>query len=46
MATEVIRQAADRMHQRGERQGNMIRIRDLSASRGKVMRAEPISLPI
>jgi phage terminase large subunit-like protein len=32
------------MHQRGERQDNMIRIREVSASRGKVMRAEPISL--
>jgi phage terminase large subunit-like protein len=44
MATEVIRQAADRRHQRGERQDNMIRIREVSPSRGKVMRAEPISL--
>jgi phage terminase large subunit-like protein len=44
MATEVVKQAADRMHQRGERQDNMIRIKEVSASRGKVMRAEPVSL--
>ena len=46
MATDVIKQAAERIHQRdgrGER-GNMIRVREVSASRGKVMRAEPISL--
>ena len=44
MATEVIKQAAERIHQRGERDRNMIRIKEVSASRGKVMRAEPISL--
>ena len=44
MATEVVKQAAERVHQRGERDSNMIRIREVSASRGKVMRAEPISL--
>lgn len=44
MATEVVRQAADRIAQRGDRPDNMIRIREVSASRGKVMRAEPISL--
>ena len=44
MATEVVKQAAERVHQRGERDSNMIRIREVSASRGKAMRAEPISL--
>jgi phage terminase large subunit-like protein len=44
MATEVVKQAAERVHQRGERESNMIRIREVSASRGKAMRAEPISL--
>jgi phage terminase large subunit-like protein len=44
MATEVIKQAAERIHQRGERDHNIIRVREVSASRGKVMRAEPISL--
>ena len=44
MASEVVNQAAERVHQRGERDSNMIRIREVSASRGKVMRAEPISL--
>src|SRR5262249_2397957 len=44
MATEVIKQAAERVHQRGERDTNMIRIKEVSASRGKAMRAEPISL--
>lgn len=44
MATEVIKQAADRMAARGERPDNLISIKEVSASRGKVMRAEPISL--
>src|SRR5262249_20396024 len=44
MATEVVKQAAERVHQRGERESNMIRIREVSAARGKEMRAEPISL--
>jgi phage terminase large subunit-like protein len=44
MATEVVKQAAERVHQRGERDSNMIRIREVSASRGKAMQAEPISL--
>ncbi|MGY8682674.1 terminase family protein [Bradyrhizobium sp. UFLA05-153] len=44
MATEVIKQAAERIHARGERGTNMIRIKEVSASRGKAMRAEPISL--
>ena len=44
MATEVIKQAAERIHQRGERNNRLIRIKEVNASRGKVMRAEPISL--
>jgi len=44
MATEVIKQAAERIHQRGERDSNLISIKEVSASRGKAMRAEPISL--
>src|SRR5262245_24549817 len=44
MATEVVRQAAERVYQRGERESNMIRVKEVSASRAKAMRAEPISL--
>jgi phage terminase large subunit-like protein len=44
MAVDVVRQAADRAYQQGRRSTNMIRIKQVSASRGKVMRAEPISL--
>lgn len=44
MASDVVKQAADRAFQLGKRDGNLIRIREVTASRGKVMRAEPISL--
>jgi phage terminase large subunit-like protein len=44
MATEVVKQAAERAHQQGRRETNLIRIKEVSASRGKAMRAEPISL--
>ncbi len=44
MATEVVKQAAEWVHQRGDRQTNMIRVKEVSASGGKAMRAEPISL--
>jgi phage terminase large subunit-like protein len=44
MATEVVKQTAERVHQRGGRDTNMIRVKEVSASRGKAMRAEPISL--
>ena len=44
MATEVVKQAAERVHQRGERESNLIRVKEVSASRGKAMRAEPIGL--
>lgn len=44
MATEVIRRAAERRAGAGERSTSYIRIKEVNASRGKVMRAEPISL--
>src|SRR5215831_14295303 len=44
MATEVVKQAAERVHQHGGRDTNMIIVKEVSASRGKAMRAEPISL--
>ena len=44
MVSEVVKRAAERIHDRGERESALIRIREVSASRGKVMRAEPISL--
>src|SRR5262252_145472 len=44
MATEVVKQAAERAHQQGRRETNLIRIKEVSASRGKAMRAEPVSL--
>ena len=44
MATEVVKQAAERIHARGDRESSLIRIKEVSASRGKAMRAEPISL--
>jgi phage terminase large subunit-like protein len=44
MAGDVVKNAADRAHQAGKRPNNLIRIKEVTASRGKVMRAEPISL--
>jgi phage terminase large subunit-like protein len=44
MATDVVKQAADRAFQMGKRESNLIKIKEVTASRGKVMRAEPISL--
>jgi phage terminase large subunit-like protein len=44
MAVDVIKQAAVRLHEKGERESNAIRVRETVASRGKVMRAEPVSL--
>jgi phage terminase large subunit-like protein len=32
------------MHERGERSSNLIRVKAVAASRGKAMRAEPVSL--
>ena len=44
MAIEVVKQAAQRAFDQEKRPTSMIRINEVSASRGKVMRAEPISL--
>lgn len=44
MAAEVIKQTAERIHYRGERESNLIRVKEVNASRGKVLRAEPVSL--
>ncbi len=44
MCVETIRGAAARMHERGERPTNLIRIKEVTASRGKALRAEPVSL--
>jgi phage terminase large subunit-like protein len=44
MATDVIKQAAARLHEKGERESGMIRVKEVTASRGKIMRAEPMSL--
>jgi phage terminase large subunit-like protein len=44
MASDVVKQAADRAFQLGKREQPHIRIREVTASRGKVMRAEPNSL--
>ena len=41
MVLDVVRNAADRMCSRGDRPTNMIRIKEVRASRGKAMRAEP-----
>lgn len=44
MATEVVKQAAERAFEEGKRPTSLIRIKEVTASRGKAMRAEPISL--
>ena len=44
MVEEVIKRSAERLHERGERESSYISVKEVSASRGKVMRAEPISL--
>jgi phage terminase large subunit-like protein len=44
MASDVVKQAAERAHQTGKRDSPYIKIKEVTASRGKVMRAEPISL--
>jgi phage terminase large subunit-like protein len=44
MATDVVKQAAERAHQTGKRDSPYIKIKEVTASRGKVMRAEPVSL--
>jgi phage terminase large subunit-like protein len=44
MATDVIKSAAQRAHQDGKRDSDLIRVREVVASRGKVLRAEPVAL--
>jgi phage terminase large subunit-like protein len=44
MAAEVVRQTAERLHHLGDRSSSLIRVKDVNASRGKVLRAEPVSL--
>jgi len=44
MAVEVVKQAARRAHEEGRRLMDIVHIRTVTASRGKAMRAEPISL--
>jgi len=44
MASDVVKEAARRAAAVGEREDDLIRVREVSASRGKVMRAEPVSL--
>jgi phage terminase large subunit-like protein len=44
MAAEVVREAARRAAAAGKREDDLIRVKEVSASRGKVMRAEPVSL--
>jgi phage terminase large subunit-like protein len=44
MAIDVVKQAADRAMQAQKRPHNYIRVKEVIASRGKAMRAEPISL--
>ena len=44
MASDVVRRAAERACQLGKREQPYICVREVTASRGKVMRAEPISL--
>ena len=43
MCIDVVRGAAERLHAQGERPDPFIRIRKVTASRGKVVRAEPVS---
>ncbi|MBR0778550.1 DNA-packaging protein [Bradyrhizobium diazoefficiens] len=44
MATDTVKAAAARMHERGMRDTPYIRVKEVTASRGKVLRCEPISL--
>jgi phage terminase large subunit-like protein len=44
MASDAVRRAAERAFQLGKREQPYICVREVIASRGKVMRAEPISL--
>lgn len=44
MATDVVKAAAERAFNQGKRKTALIRVKEVNASRGKVMRAEPVSL--
>ena len=44
MCIDVVKHAAQRAFDAGKRDTDLIRIKEVTASRGKVMRAEPISL--
>lgn len=44
MVAAVVKQAAQRAYDQGRRSTDMLRVKEVSASRGKVMRAEPCSL--
>lgn len=44
MTTEVVKQAAQRAFEQGRRSTDLLRVKEVTASRGKVLRAEPVSL--
>lgn len=44
MAESVVKNAAADMHRRGERESSGVKVEMVTASRGKVIRAEPVSL--
>jgi phage terminase large subunit-like protein len=44
MCTDVVKSAAKRAHEKGARGTDLIRVKEVTASRGKVLRAEPVSL--
>lgn len=44
MAESVVKTAAAELHRRGERESSSIKIKMVTASKGKVIRAEPVSL--
>jgi phage terminase large subunit-like protein len=39
-----VKSAAKRAHEKGARGADLIRVKEVTASRGKVLRAEPVSL--
>jgi hypothetical protein len=44
LASDVVKSAAKRAYEKGARETDLIRVREVTASRGKVLRAEPVSL--
>ena len=44
MVQEVVKQAAERAHAAQKRSDSLIRVKEVTASRGKAVRAEPVSL--